>query len=109
MKIRDLRNGRASLVMCLVRDAQPRNYPIQFGRYQVMTEVVRTTKIRDQTRIYMLSSFSLRTLRGVAVIASLFLAISSAFAEDSIAKPEGGWLFERGPRSYRRLSQERGR
>ena len=89
MKIRDLRNGRASsVIMCLAGDVQPSNYPFQFGRYQVMTEVVRTTKIRDQTRIYMLSSFSLRTLRGVAVIATLFVAISSAFAEDSIAKPE---------------------
>jgi hypothetical protein len=36
----------------------------------------------------MLSSFSSRTLRGIAVIAMLFVAISSAFAEDSIAKPE---------------------
>src|ERR1700733_5194672 len=46
-------------------------------------------KIRDQTRVHMLSSFSLRTLRGVAVIATLFVAISSAFAENPIvAKPE---------------------
>ena len=37
----------------------------------------------------MLSSFSLRTLRGVAVIATLFVAISSAFAENPVvAKPE---------------------
>jgi CubicO group peptidase (beta-lactamase class C family) len=37
----------------------------------------------------MLSSLSLRTLRGVAVIAMLFVAISSAFAENPvIAKPE---------------------
>jgi CubicO group peptidase (beta-lactamase class C family) len=37
----------------------------------------------------MLSSFSLRTLRGVAVIATLFVAVSSAFAENpTIVKPE---------------------
>jgi CubicO group peptidase (beta-lactamase class C family) len=75
--------------MCLARDVQPSNHPDSVGRYQVMTEVVRTTKIRDQTGIHMLSSFSLRTLRGVAVIATLFVAISSAFAENPIiAKPE---------------------
>jgi CubicO group peptidase (beta-lactamase class C family) len=37
----------------------------------------------------MLSSFSLRTLRGITVIATLFVTISSAFAENPIvAKPE---------------------